>query len=287
MADINEGKKNRLVGSGSPYLLQHALRFFLAVTALAVLTTGVWGATTPAAGDSSQPVKFREEFNTLDQWKPLKFKNIDNLCIYTVDMQTNKECYVNAQSSNSASGMVWVGEFDVYEHPMIRWRWKVSNVYVKGNALQKAGDDYPMRIYVMFKYDPRDPRVKRKFKYWLAKLLYGEYPPYTSLNYIWANRKHQQRFIPNPFAKEAMMIPLQSGSERVGQWLEEERNILEDYREVFGKDPPAKAGLAFMNDSDNTGESSESWIDYIEIFNDSEDSQGKVEGGKWKDEPKP
>ena len=102
--------------------------------------------------------------------------------------------------------MIWNGEFDVYEHPMIRWRWKVSNVYIKGNALQKSGDDYPMRIYVMFKYDTKDPHVKKKFKYGLAKFLYGKYPPYTSLNYIWANREHQQRFIPNPFEKEVMML---------------------------------------------------------------------------------
>ena len=166
--------------------------------------------------------------------------------------------------------MVWQDEFDVYEHPMIRWRWKVSNVYIKGNALEKAGDDYPMRIYVMFKYDSRDPHVKKKFKYGLAKLLHGEYPPYASLNYIWANREYQQRFIRNPFAKEAMMIPLRSGSGLAGQWLEEERNILADYREAFGEDPPAKAGLAFMNDSDNTGEASESWIDWIEIYREKE-----------------
>ncbi len=246
--------------------LKHALRAFLGVAVFTTLLPVVWSAFTPAAGSSLPSVLFRENFNSLDQWKPLKFKMIKNLSTYTLDPQPDKECYVKAVSSNSASGMVWQGEFDVYDYPMIRWRWKVSNVYIKGKALEKAGDDYPMRIYVMFKYNPKDPHVKRTFKYGLAKLFYGKYPPYTSLNYIWANREHQQRFIPIPFAKEAMMIPLQSGSERVGQWLEEERNILEDYREAFGENPPAKAGLAFMNDSDNTGESSESWIDWIEIF---------------------
>jgi hypothetical protein len=252
------------------------LILLLVMVALAALTSGGWGAFTPADKSSLPSVLFREDFNTLDKWKPLKF-------IYILDPQANGECYVKALSNNSASGMVWQGEFDVYEHPMIRWRWKVSNVYIKGNALQKAGDDYPMRIYVIFKYDPKDPHVKRKFKYGLAKLLYGEYPPYASLNYIWANREHQERFIPNPFAKEAMMIPLRSGSELTGQWLEEERNILEDYREAFGEDPPAIAGLAFMNDSDNTGESSESWIDWIEIFGPSGNLEDKGEGGKVKD----
>ncbi len=239
--------------------------FFLAIAVAALLMVMLMPVTSAAENSGNDPF-FREEFNSLDSWEPLKFSRIENMCTYTLDPQTDKECYVKAVSSNSASGMVWQGEFDVYEYPMIRWRWKVSNVYIHGNALEKTGDDYPMRLYVMFKYDPKDPHVKRKFKYGMAKLLHGEYPPYASLNYIWANREHQQRFIPNPFAKEVMMIPLQSGSERVGQWLEEERNILEDYREAFGVDPPAKAGLAFMNDSDNTGESSESWIDWIEIY---------------------
>ena len=247
---------------------KQALRAALAAAALAVLASGVLQSAAPAFGDSSRTRLFKEEFNTLEKWEPLKFKKIENMSSYTLDLQTNQECYIKAQSSNSASGMIWLNEFDVYEYPLIRWRWKISNVYVKGNALQKAGDDYPIRIYIIFKYDTKDPRVKKKFKYGLAKLLYGEYPPYSSLNYIWANREHQQRFIPNPFAKEAMMIPLRSGSTLAGQWLEEERNILEDYREAFGVDPPATAGLAFMNDSDNTGESSESWIDWIEIFRD-------------------
>ena len=279
MAEISEGKANRLAGSGSPCLLQHALLVSLAVAVLATLIPGPWGTLNAKGGSSLQPVIFREDFDSLDQWKPLKFSKIENMCTYTLDPQTDKVCYVKAQSSNSASGMVWVGEFDVYEHPMIRWRWKVSNVYVKGDALQKAGDDYPMRIYVMFKYDPRDPHVKKKFKYGLAKFLYGEYPPYASLNYIWANREHQERFLPNPFANETMMIPLRSGSGLVGQWLEEERNILEDYREAFGKDPPTKAGLAFMNDSDNTGESSESWIDWIEIYREQDTGRSTQDTG--------
>lgn len=185
---------------------------------------------------------------------------------YTLDPQEDGTCYVKAQSSNSASGMVWRGAFNVYEFPMIRWRWKVSNVYAGGNALRKEGDDYPLRIDVMFKYDPRDPHIRKNLKYDLGKLLYGQYPPYTSLNYIWANRNQERPFLPSPYMKEVMMIPLQAGSALTGQWLEEERNILQDYRDAFGEDPPAAAGIAFMNDSDNTGEASVSWIDWIEIF---------------------
>jgi hypothetical protein len=237
---------------------------FPAVAALAVLHAVAWSAPALAEDAARHQVLLREEFDTLDQWKPLKFRKIDNMSTYTVERQGNGDRYVRAQSSSSASGMVWQGQFNVYDHPRIRWRWKVSN------ALERSGDDYPMRIYVMFKYDPGDPKVRKKFKYGLAKLLYGEYPPYRSLNYIWSNREHGQPYIPNPFAKEAVMAPLRAGPELTGKWLEEERDILADYREAFGEDPPAMAGLAFMNDSDNTGESSESWLDWIQIFRPSE-----------------
>jgi hypothetical protein len=48
--------------------------------------------------------------------------------------------------------------------------------------------------------------------------------------------------------------------------VEEEANILEDYTKAFGAAPPAIASIAIMNDSDNTGESSVSYVDYIEVY---------------------
>ena len=42
--------------------------------------------------------------------------------------------------------------------------------------------------------------------------------------------------------------------------------ILDDYQQAFGVKPPARARIAIMNDSDNTGESSVSYVEYIEIF---------------------
>jgi len=61
------------------------------------------------------------------------------------------------------------------------------------------------------------------------------------------------------------MIALQHGESRKGEWIEERVNILNDYRKAFGEDPPETAGIAIMSDSDNTGESSTAYIEYIEI----------------------
>lgn len=148
---------------------------------------------------------------------------------------------------------------------MLKWKWKVSNVYENGNAKVKAGDDYPIRIYIMFEYEPENSGFWESALYESAKLIYGEYPPHSSLNYIWANKNHSEEIIPNSFTEKAQMVLLQKGNTNVGEWIIEEVNILEDYQKAFGEKPPIKASLAIMSDSDNAGESAIAWIDFIEL----------------------
>jgi hypothetical protein len=74
------------------------------------------------------------------------------------------------------------------------------------------------------------------------------------------------QILSNTYASEAKMIILQSGDANAGKWIQQEVDIIEDYHKAFGEDPPSIASLAIMNDSDNTGESAVSYIDYIEIY---------------------
>jgi hypothetical protein len=215
---------------------------------------------------ASDPGNFlHDEFDTLDHWKPLLFPKIEKHSVYSI-VKEGDSSYLKAESKASASGMVFRKEFNVFEYPKVKWAWKASNVYKKGNAEEKTGDDYPVRVYIFFKYEPEKASFSRKVKYGIAKRLYGEYPPHSSLNYIWANRKHNRRVIPSAFASDSMMIPLQAGTERIGDWVKEDIDILRDYRKIFGTDPPPITSIAIMNDSDNTGESSVSFFDYIEVY---------------------
>lgn len=207
----------------------------------------------------------REDFSSMDDWKPLHFPKIKEHTKYSIEISEDKSL-LKAESSASASGILFKKSFNVFEYPKARWRWKVSNIYTKGNAWKKSGDDYPIRIYIIFEYDPDKASFGKKIKYGLAKKIYGEYPPDSSLNYIWANRQHQQHIITNTYAKEAQMIVLQAGEDNTGTWQEQEVNMLEDYRRAFKTDPPSTASIAIMSDSDNTGESAVSYVDYIEVF---------------------
>jgi hypothetical protein len=207
---------------------------------------------------------FHENFESIDNWRPFYFSKFKKHTKYTA-VREGQKTYLKSESDASASAIIYKKEFDVYQYPRMRWKWRIENVYRKGNVTERSGDDYPMRVYVLFKYDPGGASFGQKIKYGLARKIYGEYPPHSSLNYIWANRKEEKGIVTNPYADEAKMVILEAGPDRAGQWAEEDINIVDDYRRAFGSDPPAIASIALMNDSDNTGESSVSYFEYIEV----------------------
>jgi len=219
----------------------------------------------PTRADAQSAVLLREEFQDLTQWRPVTFPKIKEHSEYTIEDQ-GSESILRAESRASASAIVYRTPFNVYDYPRLRWKWKAMSVYEKGNARTKDGDDYTLRIYVLFEYDPDKASFYESIKYALAKLFYGEYPPDSALNYIWANREDESGIITSTYASNAKMIVLQKGKKNLGRWIVEERNILEDYRKAFGTDPPAVATLGIMNDSDNTKESSVSYVGLIEVY---------------------
>lgn len=214
---------------------------------------------------ANSDIFFRDGFDDLTNWEPLHFPEIKEHTTYSVE-RGRDDAYLKAESHASASALVLKKEFNVYEFPKVRWRWKISNIFEKGDAARKSGDDYPLRVYIVFEYDQNNATFTEKIKYELAKKIYGEYPFQSCLSYIWANRQQNERIITNAFASESKLVILQTGNENAGVWVDQEINIIEDYHKAFGEDPPVMGRLAIMSDSDNTKESTVSYLDYIEVY---------------------
>jgi len=217
------------------------------------------------AVSSGERVFFREDFNDLANWKPMYFPKVKKHTMYTI-VTDAQGSYLEAESRGSASALVYKREFSVYDYPRIRWRWKVENVYHRADPHAKEGDDYPMRVYVAFAYDPAMAGFFERTKYEIARGIYGEYPPHSTLSYVWSSVPVKDSMIVSPYTSKAMIVVLQQGAELAGTWQEQEVDIVADYRKAFGTSPPASATLAVMNDSDNTGEGVRSYLDYVEVF---------------------
>jgi len=192
-------------------------------------------------------------------WKPLTFKKVKQHTRYSL-VADNGVVVVKAASNSSASGLIRKVEIDPKIYPIVTWRWKVTKIYEKGDVTKKKGDDYPARIYITLKYDPSKAGFLKKMKYETVKTLYGEYPPVAVLNYIWASNAPEGTIVPSPYTDRDMMIAVESGGQKLNSWVEEERNIYQDYKKAYGEEPPLISGVAIMTDSDNTKESAVSYF---------------------------
>ena len=207
----------------------------------------------------------RENFITLTGWRPLLFPKIKKHTHYSI-VSENGNYYLMAESDSAASGLILKEPFSISRYPVLKWRWKVMNIYQTGDASTKAGDDYPLRIYVVFHYDPEKASFFERMRYAAAKLLYGEYPPHSTLNYIWASLEHREMILTSPYTDKSKMVVVETGMRNTGAWMEVQVNVVRDYLKAFGELPPEKASIAVMSDSDNTGEKAIAYIDYIEIL---------------------
>lgn len=178
----------------------------------------------------------------LSGWSEKSFKGTTEYRI----VEEGGEKVLYAKSEKAASGLVFETSFDPQEFPILSWRWKVSDTISKGDSRSKAGDDYAARIYVVF---PHWFFLKTK-----------------TLNYIWANQLPKNSSQLSVYTSNAMMIAVESGSAKAGEWVTVQRNLLDDYRKAFAEEPTKVGAIAIMTDTDNTGEAAEAWYGDIKVL---------------------
>ncbi len=186
-------------------------------------------------------------------WETLDLSGLGRHTDYTL-VEDEGAIVVRAVSEDAASALIHRLRIDLKQYPIVQWRWKVSNVLKKGDALKKSGDDYPARLYITFDVDATDLSWFEKLKLESYHLLHGIYPPLAALNYLWANKLPVGTMRPNIYSSRVKMFVVNSGEAQLGEWVIQERNLYEDYLRAFGEVPPAVVGIAIMTDTDNTGE---------------------------------
>lgn len=174
-------------------------------------------------------------------WESKSFKGTTEYRVIIEDSRT----VVKAASHDSASGMIRKIRFHPSKHRYLRWSWKIAATLPGGDEKLKSGDDYAARVYVIF---------PGRF-FWQMK----------AINYIWANKLATGGVIDNAFTSGARMVAVESGNGKAGQWLSEERDLVADYRLLFGTDPPEAEAIAIMTDTDNTGGTAAAWYGEITL----------------------
>jgi len=184
---------------------------------------------------------------SLNDWETKIFKG---KVIYKVE--TNKvEDSLHALSLGTASAIFYrfKERFRAQDYPMLSWKWKVTRFPDKEKLKNRKGterDDYAARVYVIF------PSI-----FILSSRV---------LEYVWDETAPLESISNSPYSASIKLIVAHSGAKELGQWVAEERNILDDYRRAFGRNPTLKVGaIALMSDADNIADVAEAYFDDIKM----------------------
>lgn len=147
---------------------------------------------------------------------------------------------LRADSDGAASGLYREIAIDLKQTPVLNWSWKVDAVLAGNDERTRAGDDYPVRIYVVF---------SGGLRFWRTR----------AINYVWSGHQQIGSEWPNAFTGNARMVAVESGEGKAGGWVMYSRNVREDYRRLFRSEPGKIDAVAIMTDTDNTGQSATAW----------------------------
>lgn len=163
------------------------------------------------------------------------------------------ERVLQADANVSASGLLQPLTLAANEYPHLHWRWKVPQLIADADNASRNADDSPVRVIVAFdgdksKFDFEDSALAST-----VKLFSGREMPYATIQYIWENKLPKETVIDNAKTSRAKMLVVESGPERLGQWIKFQRNVKQDYERLFGEPPGSIIFVGVMSDSNATG----------------------------------
>jgi hypothetical protein len=162
---------------------------------------------------------------------------------------------LEAVAEKSATGLYRRIRVDPHRQPLLEWSWRVDHLMAGADMRIGAREDSVARMVISFHGDPQKLDFEDRARLRLAKIFAGEPLPYAMLIYVWSNEIPVETALPSPQIDRIRIIVVENGAARLGQWLHYRRNIVEDYRRAFGRDPGDIVAVGVLTDSDNTQQS--------------------------------
>ena len=164
-----------------------------------------------------------------------------------VVMQEDGNLFLRAYTAGTARRVSLPAEafhWELPELPYLRWVWRAHRL--PQGAREDRVNDSGGAVYVSFaKTD------------WLGRPL--------SIKYVYSTGLPRESVISTGNVK---IIVVSSGLEETGEWVQVTRNVVEDYRSIFGTAPPnAPTAITLWSDSDNTNSVAEVDFDNITLTN--------------------
>lgn len=166
---------------------------------------------------------------------------------------------VAAVASSSASALRNRVRVEPADLGRVRFSWRVPQLIAGADMALREADDSPVRVVLVFEGDRSRFSARDALLSELVHTLTGEAMPYATLMYVWCNQREPGSVVASPRTGRIRTLVVESGSAKLNQWLDYERDIAGDFRRAFGEAPGALVGVGIMSDSDNTRSEARAW----------------------------
>lgn len=146
---------------------------------------------------------------------------------------------IEARGRGTASGLIRDVRFRVRDYPRLEWSWRVDRLPSDADIRTKSGDDVGASLFLVFGrpgiFEPQPP----------------------TLVYAWTSAATPEgNVVVSPHHEGTVRtLVLRSGEANLATWVAERRNLVEDFRLAFGRDPPEHAeAIALWSDSDQSNQ---------------------------------
>jgi len=173
---------------------------------------------------------------------------------------------LRAFSENASSGLMQHVSIAPQEQPWLRWQWKIGRLGERIAQPKDLMEDTPARIILGFDGDKGELSFSEQIQFETAKLITGHDFPYATLMYEWHGKDPAGTIRKSHRSSRIRHVVVESGAGGVGKWREFERNIVEDFERAYGEKPGRLIGVGILTDSDDTGETVETWYGDIRLL---------------------
>jgi hypothetical protein len=173
---------------------------------------------------------------------------------------------LNARAAASATGLRCAVDIDPVDFGHLQFSWRVHNVPAQANVAAAEHDDCPARIIVAFGGDDTRLPLRERLFFEQVELFTGQRLPFATLMYVWDGGGHAPETVHrNHRSARIQYLTVESGPQRAGRWLHYERDLVADYRRVFGEAPGNIVGVGVLTDADALKLDLEAWYGDITL----------------------
>jgi hypothetical protein len=168
-------------------------------------------------------------------------------------------------SGHGASGLRCKVHVDPLADLWLEWSWRTRDVPARMNVGRSETDDSPARLAVAFQGDERSLSFRDRALFELVELITGERLSYATLMYVWDAQLPVGTIATYARTSRIRYLVLESGGERTGRWLRYRRNLVADFRQVFGEDPGLVESVGVITDGDDLKVELDTWYGDIRL----------------------